>query len=129
MVEAEIHGLGSTINESNGNTSGIEAKRERIQFARANAGETGQAFGGNRSPTERRSRKRITEDRQTTVAISDNRPEVSKEVKGKPPKEPAEDTKEEPKRRGRPPKVIYPDLVDSTNQAKLILSAVEIGAV
>src|SRR5215467_15085113 len=121
MVESEVSGVRDNINGVVGDNSGVEAKRERIRFARANAGETREAFGRDTSTTERRTRKRTTIDpnKQTSVTISDNRPEVSEKVKGKPPKEPVEEVSETSRRRGpRSKSALYPSLEDSANQAK-----------
>jgi hypothetical protein len=131
MAETEVRGIGNNANESIESNNGVEAKRNQIRFRRAEAGETESAFGDRSTTTENKPRRQrsIPREKQTEVSIGDNRPEVSSSVKGKPPTLPSEET-EQPKRRvGRPTKQIYPTVDDATNQAKFLLSAIEIAMV
>jgi len=127
MVEDNINGDGESVHEVVGSNSGVEAKRNKIRFKRATVADTTSAFGGSESKP-RRSRTIPTEKR-SKVTVSDTRPEVAKEVKGKAPSIPI-DEPEEPRRRGRPSsRKLTPTIDDSTNTAKFLLTAIEVACV
>ena len=132
MAESEIRGTRDNTNESHESNNGVEAKREAIRFRRAEGRETEAAFGNSSTTTANpRKQRGIPREKQTEVSIGDNRPEVSSKVKGKPPTLPSEEKEpEQGKRRvGRPAKQIYPTIDDAGNQAKFLLSAIEIACV
>lgn len=128
MAEGAILDVGSNLNQSNGETSSIEAKRNKIRFNRTNAERARETFGdsGTTDPRQRRTRKPID---KTTISIDDSRPEDSPKVKGRAPKQPTEEEKEVKPRGRQPVRRKYPTIEDSTNTAKFLLSAVEIAAV
>jgi len=128
MAEEQNGGIGGGINIIERETGSLEDKRNKIRFKRADSGAGNESFR-DRSTTESSPRRqaRIPREKQTTVTISDTRPEDSKKVKGKPPELPVEE--EQPKRRPGRPKSLKPTLDDSINTAKFLLSAIEIAAV
>lgn len=132
MAESEIRGARNIANESDESTNGVETKREQIRFRRAEGNETERAFGNSSTTTTNpRKQRGIPREKQTEVSIGDNRPEVSSKVKGKPPTLPTEEPESEKRRVGRPSgkKQIYPTIDDAGNQAKFLLSAIEIACV
>jgi hypothetical protein len=133
MAQTEVRGVGDNTNEIDGSIDGVEAKRSKIRFARANARDTTDAFA-DRSTTESKPRRQrgIPREKQTQVSIGDNRAEFSSTVKGKAPTLPSEEKEESTVRRKPGPKPkshLYPSLEDSANQAKFLLSAIEIACV
>ncbi|SRR6266576_2465286 len=126
MVEDNTNGDGEAIHEVVGNDGGVEAKRNKIRFKRASAADSSSAFSGSESQPRRS--KRIPNDKRSTVSIGDSRPEVSKTVKGKAPSVPQEES-EEPKRRGRPPTKKQLTFDDASNNAKFLLTAIEVACV
>lgn len=132
MAEGAILDIGEGASGIDGNTSSIEAKREKIRFRRATREDTREAFGDSSTTNSRQRRTRKPIDK-TTLSIDDSRPEDSAKVRGKAPKV-VEDSKDEAptsRARGRQQerRRKYPTIEDSTNTAKFLLSAVEIAAV
>jgi len=127
MVETTVDESGRGILEDSG--SSLEAKRAKIAFRRASRETTGETFGDRSKAGSPRKQRAIPADKQTTVTISDTRPEDAKKVKGKAPNLPAVE-EEEKRPRGRPTtRRKYPTIEDSSNTARFLLSAVEIAAV
>src|SRR5215471_18124371 len=131
MAENEDRGVVTESDINNDNTNGIEAKRNKIRFRRATEQDTREAFGDNSTTTEigkPRRKRQISEERKTSVSVSDTRPAFSEKVKGKPPTLPEEKEVSSEKRKvGRPSKApIYPSFEDSTAQAKFLLSGLEV---
>jgi len=130
MAESEIRGTRDNTNQSYESNNGVEAKREAIRFRRAEGRETEAAFGNSSTATANpRKQRGIPREKQTEVSIGDNRPEVSSKVKGKPPTLPSEEPEQAKRKPGRPAKQIYPTIDDAGNQAKFLLSAIEIACV
>jgi hypothetical protein len=129
MAEGAILESRSDANGIDGETSSIEAKRNKIRFNRSSAERARETFGDSGTTSSRQRSPRKPRDK-TTLSIDDSRPEDSQKVKGRAPKEPDKDEEKEPTRRGRQPvKRKYPTIEDSSNTAKFLLSAVEIAAV
>jgi hypothetical protein len=128
MVQEQIGGIGNGISESNDAVSGIEAKRKRIQFARATAADSAEAFGDNGRTSSPRKPRGIPKEKRAEVTISDTRAEVSSKVKGKPPTLPVEEG-EKKVGRARKGTRTYPTLTEASDSAKLLLSFIEVANV
>ena len=120
-----IDGINEPVREDNG----VEAKRNKIRFRRANSGESTEAFGSTGESRPRKQRT-IPREKRAEVSISDTRPEISSKVKGKAPTLPAVEEESSTPKRGRPPsRKLKPTIEDSHNTAKFLLSAIEIACV
>lgn len=133
MAEDNIGQSRNIIIEPTVADNGVERAKERIAFKRATDGDTRDAFGDT-STTESRPRRQrsIPKEKRSAVTVSDKRSEFSSSVKGKPPKEPEEDTSPSEKRSvGRPRKnsKVYPTITESNDSAKLLLTFIEIASV
>jgi len=126
MVEDNVNEHGESVHEVVGSNSGVEAKRNKIRFKRATVADSDSAFSGSESQPRRS--KRIPNEKRSTVSIGDSRPEVSNTVKGKAPSIPPEES-ESPKRKGRPPSKAKLTLEDASNNAKFLLTAIEVACV
>jgi hypothetical protein len=115
-------------NGSNGSNEDVsrESKRAKIRFRRSAAADTATTEPSTSTATRRRSTARIPEEKRTEVSVSDTGPENHK-VRGHQPAIP--DEQEEPKKRGRPSKRVYPTLEESNNNAKFLLSALEVACI
>jgi hypothetical protein len=133
MAEDNVGQSRNVIIEPTVADNGVERARERIAFKRATINDTRDAFGSD-SGTESKPRRQRTigKEKRSAVTISDTRPELSAKVKGKAPSEPKEDSEEPTKRpvgRPRTRGKVYPNLSESGDSAKLLLSFIEIASV
>jgi hypothetical protein len=135
MVEV---GIGESENGTSGiggEVGGLEAKRNKLRFKRANAADTTTAFtNGSETASigQPRKSKRIGDEKRIALEVEDSN--VRRKVKGKAPLPPEDDNEAESKRKGVKRKVgnrykTFPTSADAKAQADFILTGIEVAAV